>query len=139
MAIDVHQHLWPAPFLAALRARRAAPRLDGWELELPGQPPYAVTPADHDVEARVAQADADGVALVCISPSAALGLDRLPPAESDELAAAWLEAAVALPAPFRAFAMPTTDPCSFIPGRRRRRTVAGDPGGGRRSSPTWRS
>src|SRR5215218_5914069 len=108
MAIDVHQRLWPAPFLAALRARRTPPRLDGWELELPGQPPYAVNPADHDVEARVAQADADGVALVCISPSAALGLDRLPPAESDELAAAWLEAAVALPAPFRAFAMPTT-------------------------------
>ena len=108
MGIDVHQHLWPAPFLAVLRARRTPPRLDGWELELPGLPPYAVNPADHDIEARVAQADADGHALVCISPSAALGLDRLPRAESDELAAAWLEAAVALPAPFRAFAMPTT-------------------------------
>jgi hypothetical protein len=108
MGIDVHQHLWPAPFLAALRARRTPPRLDGWELQLPGQPPYRVGPADHDVAARAAQAEADRDVVVCVSPSAALGLDRLTPAESDELATAWLEAALALPAPFRAFAMPTT-------------------------------
>jgi hypothetical protein len=106
--IDVHQHLWPALFLAALRARGGPPRLDAWERQLPGQPPYRIDPADHDVEARAAQAEADGDSLVCVLPSAALGLDRLPPAEREELAAAWLEGALALPAPFRAFAMPTT-------------------------------
>jgi 6-methylsalicylate decarboxylase len=106
--IDVHQHLWPEPFLAALRARRTPPRLDGWELHLPGQRPYRVDPAHHDIDARVEQAEADGDTLVCVSPSAALGLDRLPRADADELAAAWLEGALALPAPFRAFAMPTT-------------------------------
>jgi hypothetical protein len=106
--IDVHQHLWPAPFLAALRDRRRPPRLDAWELQIPGQEPYRVDPRHHDVEARAAQAEADGNSLVCVSPSAALGLDRLPPAESDELAAAWLEGALALPGPFRAFALPTT-------------------------------
>ena len=37
MPIDIHQHLWPEPFLAALRARRTAPRLEGWELLLPGR------------------------------------------------------------------------------------------------------
>ena len=35
MQTDVHQHLWPASFLAVLRARRTPPRLDGWTLELP--------------------------------------------------------------------------------------------------------
>jgi hypothetical protein len=106
--IDVHQHLWPALFVAALRGRRRPPRLDGWILHLPGQPPYRVDPSHHDVEARAARAATDGDTLVCIAPSAVLGINRLPPAEADELAAAWLAGALELPAPFRAFAMPTT-------------------------------
>lgn len=105
MAIDIHQHLWPEPFLAALRARRRPPRLDGWTLELPGDAPYAVDPAAHDVERRAATAQ-DGV--VGVAPSAALGLDRLEPPEAAELAAAWHEGALALPAPFRAWAMAGT-------------------------------
>lgn len=105
MTADVHQHLWPEPFLAALRARRSGPRLDGWELHLPGERTYALDPADHDPEARAELAAADGDELVCVAPSAALGLDRLPPSEADELAAAWLEGALALPAPFGAWAM----------------------------------
>ena len=108
MTIDVHQHLWPAAFLAALRARRTAPRIEGWALVLPGERPYAIDPADHDPAARAAQAAADGDELVLVAPSAALGLDRLPPEESAELAAAWLEGALALPAPFRAWAMAGT-------------------------------
>src|SRR4051794_6480561 len=102
MTIDLHQHLWPAPFLAALRARSRPPRLVGWTLELPNDSPSAVDPAAHDVERRAAAA---GEALIAVAPSAALGLDRLAPAESAELAAAWLEGALALPAPYRAWAM----------------------------------
>jgi 6-methylsalicylate decarboxylase len=102
MTIDLHQHLWPAPFLAALRARSRPPRLDGWTLELPGDSPYAVGPAAHDVERRAATASED---LIGVAQSAALGLDRLAPAESAELAAAWLDGALALPAPYRAWAM----------------------------------
>jgi hypothetical protein len=105
MSVDVHQHLWPEPFLAALRERRSAPRLDGWVLHLPGERPYAVDPADHDVDNRAALAAEDGDDLVLVSPSAALGLDRLPPAEAAELGEAWLEGALALPAPFQAWAM----------------------------------
>ncbi|MGH2801739.1 MAG: amidohydrolase family protein [Thermoleophilaceae bacterium] len=108
MQIDVHQHLWPAAFLAALRARRTPPRLDGWELHLPGQPPYRVDPAHHDPDGRAAQAVVDGDDLVCVSTSAALGLDRLPSGEAEQLADAWLEGALALPAPFRPLAMPTS-------------------------------
>jgi hypothetical protein len=111
LTADVHQHLWPEPFVAALRARRTAPRLDGWELQLPGEQPYAIDPAHHDPLARAAQAARDGDELVLVAPSASLGLDRLPPAEATELAGAWLDGALSLPAPFRAWAMaPTAEP-----------------------------
>jgi 6-methylsalicylate decarboxylase len=105
MSTDLHQHLWPASFLDELRARRSGPRLDGWDLHLPGERVYRLNPADHDPEARAALSAADGDELVCIAPSAALGVDRLPPTQADELAAAWLEGALALPAPFRPWAM----------------------------------
>jgi hypothetical protein len=105
MSADLHQHLWPTPFLEALRARRSGPRLDGWELHLPGERVHAVDPADHDPDARAALAAADGDDLVCVAPSAALGLDRLPPGQAAELADAWLEGALALPEPFRPWAM----------------------------------
>jgi hypothetical protein len=110
MSIDIHQHLWPQSFLDALRARRTAPRLEGWVLQLADERPYAIDPADHDPDARAAIAAADGDELVLIAPSAALGLDRLPADEAAELAEAWLEGALSLPAPFRPWAMHQPDP-----------------------------
>jgi hypothetical protein len=104
MTTDLHQHLWPTAFLDALRARREPPRIDGWTLYLNGEPPYDIDPAAHDPEARAAQAEADGAQIVCVAPSAALGIDRLPPGEANELAAAWHDGALALPTPFRAWA-----------------------------------
>jgi hypothetical protein len=104
MPVDLHQHLWPAPFLAALRTRRRPPRLDGWTLELPGEAPFAVDPAAHDRSARAALADADGLDLVCVAASAALGIDRLPAAEAAELAGAWLDGALELGEPFAVWA-----------------------------------
>jgi hypothetical protein len=77
----------------------------GWELQLPGERHYAIDPSDHDPEARAELAAADGDELVCIAPSASLGLDRLPPEQADELASAWLEGALALRAPFRPWAL----------------------------------
>ena len=71
----------------------------------PREPPEEVgVPADHDVDLRAEQAIADGDELICVAPSAALGIDRLPPGESAELAAAWLEGALAPPQPFRPWA-----------------------------------
>jgi len=105
MLIDLHQHLWPERLLSALRARRTAPRLEGWLLLLPGERACAIDPVDHDPEARAALTAAEGDELVCIAPSAALGLDRLPPGEAEELAAAWLDGALALGAPFRPWAL----------------------------------
>jgi 6-methylsalicylate decarboxylase len=101
---DVHQHLWPPAFVAALRRRRAPPRLDGWVLHLAGERPWPLDPQDHDVDARAALAAVDGDDRVLVAPSAALGIDRLPPAEAVELTGTWIEAALGLPEPFRAWA-----------------------------------
>ncbi|MFH8349466.1 amidohydrolase [Streptomyces sp. NPDC018045] len=106
MPADVHQHLWPAQFTDLLRTRRTPPRLDGWTLHLPGEPPYAVDPADHDPAARTELARADGLdrALICLSGP--LGIEHLPPAEAVPLLDAFHEGALALPAPFGVWASP---------------------------------
>ncbi|KAJ7255828.1 hypothetical protein B0H12DRAFT_1323127 [Mycena haematopus] len=89
MRIDVHQHLWPQPFLDALRARTAPPRLDGWTLHTTSAPPYEVNPADHDVASRASQP---------------LGIEWLPATEAAPLLAAYHAGVLALPAQFRAWA-----------------------------------
>jgi hypothetical protein len=97
--IDLHQHLWPAPFLSALRARRRPPRLEGWTLELFGGDRWAIDPATHDPVTRPR-----GEQLIALAPSAALGIDRLAPAEAAELAEAWLAGVLALGAPYMPWA-----------------------------------
>ena len=75
---DCHQHLWPAALVEALRSRAQPPRLDGWELQLDGEAPYAVDPADHDLEVRRAADAADGLGLTLLSLSSPLGIELLP-------------------------------------------------------------
>jgi hypothetical protein len=99
MRIDVHQHLWPPEFLDALRARREPPRLDEWTLVLFGGDRWEIDPALHDAARRASDHE-----LICLAPSAALGIDRLPPGEADALADAWLTGVLALGDPFRAWA-----------------------------------
>lgn len=97
--IDLHQHLWPTPFLAALRARRRPPRLEGWTLELFEGDRWAIDPATHDPVTRPR-----GEQLIALAPSAALGIDRLVPAEAAELAEAWLTGVLALGGPYAPWA-----------------------------------
>lgn len=104
MAVDVHQHLMPAQLIEVLRRRATPPRLRGWDLELPGEPVYTVSPSDHDVQLRAAQAAADGLALALVSLSSALGVEHLHPDEARELIDAFHEGALELPAPFRPWA-----------------------------------
>jgi predicted TIM-barrel fold metal-dependent hydrolase len=104
MAIDVHQHLLPAQLIEALRERSVPPRLRGWELELNGEPAYAIDPRDHDVAVRSAEAAADGLQLALVSLSSALGVEELPPEEAGELIGAFHEGARELPPPFRPWA-----------------------------------
>ena len=102
--IDVHQHLWPPPLIEALRARRAAPRLRGWTLELPGEPEYEVDPRSHDVEVRRTQAIEDGLDLALVSLSSPLGIESLVPREAAELLEAYHDGVLGLPAPFGGWA-----------------------------------
>ncbi|MFJ6750888.1 amidohydrolase [Streptomyces sp. NPDC091266] len=106
MPTDVHQHLWPPGFLSLLRARTTPPRLDGWTLHLPGEAPYEVDPADHDLAARVRLARADGLDLALVSLSSPLGIEYLPPAEATPLLTAFHDGALDLPAPFGVWASP---------------------------------
>ncbi|GAA1005973.1 hypothetical protein Aple_040690 [Acrocarpospora pleiomorpha] len=108
MGVDVHQHIWPSSFVAALRARTAPPYLDGWTLILDGEPPYQVNPDDHDVDLRVKRNA--GLDLALVSLSSPLGIEHLPPAEAWPLIDAFHTGASALPAPFQAWASaPVTD------------------------------
>ncbi len=107
-ATDVHQHLWPPPFVEALRRRANPPRLDGWTLHLAGEPPYDVDPAAHDVDKRAAVEREHGFDRVMISPSSPLGIERLAAAEAVPLLDAWHQGVRALPEPFRAWAAATT-------------------------------
>ena len=97
--IDVHQHLWPTELIEELRARRHAPRLVGWTLLLDGEPPYDVTPADHQSSARRAL---DGGRIV-IGLSSPLGIEDLPAGEGADLLTAWHAGAAALRADFDAW------------------------------------
>ncbi|KWX09675.1 amidohydrolase, partial [Carbonactinospora thermoautotrophica] len=74
MRADVHQHLWPTPFVEALRERAEPPRLVGWTLLLAGEPDYEVDPADHDVARRAELVRADGLDLALVSLSSPLGV-----------------------------------------------------------------
>ena len=95
--IDVHQHLWPGPLIAALRQRSEPPRLHGWHLELAGHPPFEADPADHDMAVRTKQVALDGLDLALVSLSCALGVEGLGPAESGELLEAYHEGVLELP------------------------------------------
>jgi 6-methylsalicylate decarboxylase len=102
--VDVHQHVWPDTLIEALRARRTAPRMRGWTLELAGEPDYEVDARAHDVAERAALARADGLDLALVSLSSPLGIESLPPHEATALIAAYHEGALTLPEPFGAWA-----------------------------------
>ena len=104
MTIDIHQHIWPPELIDALRRRRDPPRLRGWTLQLPGEPDYTVAENDHDPSARGALARADGLERALVSLSSPLGIESLPGDDGAELLAAYHDGALALPAPFGAWA-----------------------------------
>jgi 6-methylsalicylate decarboxylase len=101
-SVDVHQHLWPSPFVAALRARREPPRLAGWTLHLAGEPAFEVDPSDHDVDRRAAVAGAEGLSRALVSLSSPLGVEYL--ADAEPLLSAYHDGSLSLPAPFEVWA-----------------------------------
>ncbi|WP_433362752.1 amidohydrolase family protein [Actinoplanes sp. CA-142083] len=101
MVIDCHQHLWPPRLLDALRRRGEFPFLRGWTLHLPGEPPYEVDPAAHDVAARQEKETSEQVLVSLSSP---LGIEHLAGPDGAELIDVWHESALELPDPFRVWA-----------------------------------
>lgn len=86
-SIDVHQHLWPAEFIDALRARTEGPMLRDWTLHTDYEAPFLLTPADHD-PARRRRLDPDR-GQVLLSLSTPIGVEALPPEQSAPLLRAW--------------------------------------------------
>jgi len=87
--VDVHQHLWPAGLVEALRSRTSGPRLEGWELRLDGEPAYQVDPSDHDWDKRGRRDEDDGTDLVLLSLSSPLGIETMDPDQAAPLLDAW--------------------------------------------------
>jgi hypothetical protein len=103
MRIDVHQHVWTEPLLAALAGRPSAPRVlrrdDGWWLEVVGEAPSLLSAPD-DAEARAALVGDDGVARALVALSSTLGAETLPPTEAADLIAAYDAGVAGLPGTF---------------------------------------
>ncbi|HEY6758162.1 MAG TPA: hypothetical protein VI318_01685 [Baekduia sp.] len=93
VATDVHQHLWPEGFLAALAARADAPavRRDGrgWLIRVPGEPDSPFGPATHDPDVRAASLRATGLARALLCNSTPLGIEALPEDDARPLLDAW--------------------------------------------------
>jgi hypothetical protein len=98
VSTDIHQHLWPEPFVAALEARARPPRLCSDGLELDGEPAWEIDVATHDLDTRLALLDSLELERAVVSLQPTLGLERLDPAEADELAATWEEGILELAA-----------------------------------------
>ena len=99
-AIDIHQHLWPSELIDALRARQHPPRMAGWTLLLDGEPPYEVSPDDHQAHGRRA-AEPGRIVVGLSSP---LGIEDLPADQARPLLSAWHDGAAALRPEFDAWA-----------------------------------
>jgi hypothetical protein len=97
---DVHQHLWPESFVAALAARPDAPsvRRDGrgWVVRVPGEPDSPFGPATHDPAVRVAGLRASGHARALLCMSTPLGVEALPEEEARPVLDAWHDGVFAL-------------------------------------------
>jgi len=94
-AIDVHQHLWPAAFVEALRERDGIPRLDRHTLVLP-EGTYEVDLDDHVLERRLSQLDAAGIDVAVVSLQPTFGLEALPVDERAHLERIWEDGALRL-------------------------------------------
>jgi 6-methylsalicylate decarboxylase len=86
---DVHQHLWPEAFVAALSARTQPPRLAGSDLYLDGEPVWPLDLDVHELETRLALLDRWELDRAVVSLQPTIGLDRLPAAEAEDLAGVW--------------------------------------------------
>jgi len=102
--IDVHQHIWTEPLVAALAERSELPfvrREQGLTvLFLAGERPYVIDLSSERPASRAALVEQDGLdrALLCLSSP--LGIEALPRAQSRPLIDAYHDSALSLGGPF---------------------------------------
>ena len=105
--VDVHQHLWPELVLRALERRSSPPCATWaggrWHLQLPGEPAFAVDPADHDPASRAAEVVREGLDRALVALSTPVGIEALPAREAEDVLAAWAAASRELPSPLQAW------------------------------------
>lgn len=89
---DLHQHLWPSPFIEALRARTSPPLLAGHEL-VTSEGRFEVDLAAHEPDARMDLLDRQEIDVAVLSLQPTLGLASLAEAERDALEELWAESA----------------------------------------------
>jgi hypothetical protein len=87
---DVHQHLWPESFIAALRARESAPLLTGNEL-VTCEGRFELDLGSHAPATRLRALDDDGVDVAVLSLQPSLGLDLLEADDRHGLEETWVE------------------------------------------------
>lgn len=85
---DIHQHLWPEAFAAALRARTSPPRIVQNELET-NEGRFEIDLAAHEPQNRIRALDRDGIDIAVMSLQPTLGLELLEAGERTELEELW--------------------------------------------------
>lgn len=107
MRVDVHQHLWTQPLVAALERRRSLPFVrvehDLCAIHAAGEPPSAVDLSSEQPARRLALLDADGLDCALIAISSPIGIEALPRVEAQGLIDAHLDGVAALGPRFRAW------------------------------------
>jgi hypothetical protein len=100
VSTDVHQHLWPEGFVAALARRDQAPSAHrdgrGWVVRVPGEPDSPFGPAAHDPAIRAADLHATGHARALLCMSTPLGVEALPEDEARPILDAWHDGVFAI-------------------------------------------
>lgn len=75
--LDVHQHFWPEPLIAALSRRKEAPRLEGTLLELQ-EGSFETDLSVHDLDTRIELLDRDGIDAAVVSFPPTIGFEEAP-------------------------------------------------------------
>ena len=114
-SFDVHQHLWSEEVLRVLERRHTPPsarwRGATWEVQPPSEPPFEVSPHDHDPVRRAQLVATLGFDHALVGLSTPVGIEALPPGEAEPLLDAWDATAAALPPEILAWAALTvSDP-----------------------------
>ena len=113
MRIDVHQHVWTPPLVAALKRRHSLPLIredhGATLVECEGELPWGLEADGEHAEARAALLDTDGLDAAIVAISSPIGIEALPREEALELIEAQLAGVAALGPRFGAWAPLPTD------------------------------